>query len=89
MNPTRCGAPVYQVEIRLAIDPAEERIGEFEHVAVFDLRMGDELANGSGDGIGRPHMTGADAGRKHEDAWIHGSEFLGRWSCRMGVGSTI
>jgi len=64
--PEQLGGVVHEVEVRLAVDPAEERARVLEDVDVPDLTHGARLLEGLLEGLGRPDVPGAGGGREDQ-----------------------
>src|SRR6516164_1716586 len=58
-----------EIEIRLAVKPAERNIGQFQDVHVFHAGLGHGLAQREFHGLGRPKMAGPDRCGQNKNAW--------------------
>ena len=63
---------VDQIEIELAIEPAKEPVGHFQHVVIFHVGVGHHFSQGDLDSLGGTHMTCTNGCGQDQNARCHG-----------------
>ena len=74
---------VDQIEVGLAVEPAEGGVGQFQNVEVADDGFGHGLPQGQLDGLGGAHVAGADRRGQDQDPRLFGGH---GWAL-VGVGT--